>query len=169
IAERAGVSVGSVYQYFPNKDAILIALARQHIDEAQQRLGALIVQVRRSPQPVAVILRRLVDAVVAEHDEDEALHRAMFRRTPPSAALQQQLREVDAALVSQVAELLEAMPQVQVADRQCAAYLAVQTVDLLVHGYLLDPPAQPSREAFLAGLVDMLTAYLTAAPGDAVP
>src|ERR1700727_158166 len=33
IAERAGVSIGSLYQYFPNKDAILVALARRHLAE----------------------------------------------------------------------------------------------------------------------------------------
>ena len=32
IAERAGVSVGSLYQYFPNKDAILVALTERHVD-----------------------------------------------------------------------------------------------------------------------------------------
>src|SRR5947207_4379776 len=33
IAERAGVSIGSLYQYFPNKDAIVAELARRHIAE----------------------------------------------------------------------------------------------------------------------------------------
>jgi AcrR family transcriptional regulator len=32
IADEAGVAIGSLYQYFPNKDAILIELTRQHID-----------------------------------------------------------------------------------------------------------------------------------------
>src|ERR1700722_1032131 len=46
IAERAGVSIGSLYQYFPNKDAILVALARRHLTDGMavlwpqvQRLG----------------------------------------------------------------------------------------------------------------------------------
>lgn len=38
IAERAGVSVGSLYQYFPNKDAILLALGRCHAIEGAQIL-----------------------------------------------------------------------------------------------------------------------------------
>src|SRR5262245_57051675 len=38
IAERAGVSIGSLYEYFPSKDAILIALTEAHIAEAQGML-----------------------------------------------------------------------------------------------------------------------------------
>src|SRR5271154_4777544 len=38
IAERAGVSIGTLYQYFPNKDAILIALARRHLAEGTAAL-----------------------------------------------------------------------------------------------------------------------------------
>src|SRR5271165_1676775 len=38
IAERAGVSIGTVYQYFPNKDAILVALALQHLAEGTAAL-----------------------------------------------------------------------------------------------------------------------------------
>lgn len=33
VAERAGVSVGTLYQYFPNKQSLLIALLHQHLDE----------------------------------------------------------------------------------------------------------------------------------------
>src|SRR5271154_4150665 len=38
IAERAGVSIGTLYQYFPNKDAILVALARDHLAEGTAAL-----------------------------------------------------------------------------------------------------------------------------------
>jgi len=38
ISERAGVSVGTLYQYFPNKDAILLALAERHVLEGEREL-----------------------------------------------------------------------------------------------------------------------------------
>ena len=38
IAERAGVSVGSLYQYFPNKEAVLFALAERHVQRMQRML-----------------------------------------------------------------------------------------------------------------------------------
>src|SRR5215471_21205054 len=40
IAERAGVSIGSLYQYFPNKDAIVMELARRHIAQLDEAASA---------------------------------------------------------------------------------------------------------------------------------
>jgi AcrR family transcriptional regulator len=33
IAERAGISIGSLYQYFPNKESLMTALMEQHATE----------------------------------------------------------------------------------------------------------------------------------------
>jgi AcrR family transcriptional regulator len=41
VAEAAGLSIGSLYQYFPDKDALLVALHNRHLDEVRsQLLGA---------------------------------------------------------------------------------------------------------------------------------
>ena len=40
IAERAGVSIGTLYEYFPNKEALLLALAERHVEEAERGIGA---------------------------------------------------------------------------------------------------------------------------------
>ncbi|MGH7688173.1 MAG: TetR/AcrR family transcriptional regulator [Gemmatimonadaceae bacterium] len=80
IAERAGVNIASLYQYFPNKTAILDALQARHVGKPAQidtetwkRLLEL---------PLAELLVELVDAALAEHAENPALHRTLLMRLP---------------------------------------------------------------------------------------
>ena len=74
IAQAAGVSVGSLYQYFPNREAILSALVHRH----GHRIHALVTEAMH-PQPAALeeAVSRLVAAVFAAHRLDPALHDAL--------------------------------------------------------------------------------------------
>src|SRR5690242_12476623 len=68
IAEKAGVSIGSLYQYFPSKDAILVALAEQHVENA---FAAVLEQVReKRDAPPRELLRVLVDALLRAHQKE---------------------------------------------------------------------------------------------------
>ncbi len=61
IAERAGVSIGSLYQYFPNKQAVLVALLRREWGV----LLADVLRVAESHQPPREALLRLIDVAIA--------------------------------------------------------------------------------------------------------
>src|SRR5688572_17990879 len=54
IAELAGVSIGSLYQYFPSKEALLIALAERHTEQALATLDAAFAEVEEQPLASAV-------------------------------------------------------------------------------------------------------------------
>src|SRR5688572_18416822 len=54
IAEEAGVSIGSLYQYFPSKESLVAALVERHVDEMMTLLEAALVRVAGAPIPVAV-------------------------------------------------------------------------------------------------------------------
>ncbi len=56
--------------------------------------------------------------------------------------------------------LLRANPQVRVEDYRTAAYLVVQSIEALTHGFVVDPPDEVSRERFAAELLQMLVRYL---------
>ena len=63
VAERAGVSVGSLYQYFPNRQALLAAVVERHLDELVDLVEADCPKLRGAK--LAALARGLVDAFIA--------------------------------------------------------------------------------------------------------
>lgn len=101
IAAAAGVSVGTLYEYFPNKDALLFALAQRHVAEAEAGIEAALAGADHGD--TGSWLARLQAAIVASHRfPSEALQRASDARVPALRARAGQLRtRVGEALVAQ--------------------------------------------------------------------
>jgi AcrR family transcriptional regulator len=110
IAERAGVSVGSVYQYFPNKEAILVALAERHIEEGFERVWGLLEEARGRELALETLMRRFVEAMIALHRNEPRLHRVLFEEAPLPAGLRRRLQRLEDAFAEQVAMQLAEWP-----------------------------------------------------------
>lgn len=144
IADEADVSVGSLYQYFPNKDALLVALTTRHIEHTTAGLADLLS--RLDPEVgFDVILRAVVDFLVDQHDLDE-LHLLVMHQAPRTHAISVQLDRARSQLVEMTSQLLAP----RIADEQQRALIArmvVATVDASVHDVILRQPAGKEREA----------------------
>jgi len=160
IAERAGVSVGSLYQYFPNKDAILVALAERHIDTGFALVRELLAEALTDVPVLESLLRRFVVAMIALHEHEPELHRVLFEEAPLPSSLRRSLRKRENDLATEVAELLEAHPEVRMRDPRLTAYILVQTLDSLVHNFILHPPKEIDAKPLTEELVSMLDQYL---------
>ena len=158
IAEAAEMSIGSLYQYFPNKDAILAALIDEHIEAG----GELLAQRSRDglPSSLESTLRLFVRATIDNHCDDPALHRVLFEQAPRSAALLERLHEIESRAVAGVTELLRHHPEVEVADPNFAARLTVTTIESLVHRLIVQPVDTTQLED---EVVRLLLGYLTSA------
>lgn len=159
IAERAGVSIGSVYQYYPNKDAILVELMSAHVESGLAALWALVEG--GLPEALDDLIRVFVRATVDNHRDEPALHRVLFEETPRPPSFVQALHEAEAAVVAVAAGMLAAHPEVRVADTGTAARIVVATIESLVHRLVaarvpVDPQVVEDE------LVLMLVRYLTA-------
>lgn len=165
IAQRAGLSVGSLYQYFPNKDAILVELMDAHIDEGTARLLEVVEEVLARHTPGLPPLEELVDAAVGAmieiHASDHLLHRALFEEAPHPPELVARLHDLEAALVGRVAALLAEHPEVHVPDVQLAARMTVDTIESLVHRAAANDAVDVVDDDFRTELVRLVTGYLT--------
>lgn len=101
IAIRAGVSVGSLYQYFPNKEALLVELARRHMEEATGVFQYLL----RPGRPSAQWLPEAASALAAQH-ADGHLHRVLYIHATTTPALRALFEQMETMLCAKVCELL---------------------------------------------------------------
>lgn len=149
VADRAGVSIGSLYQYFPDKDALLLALAERHIGEATQVLVAEFVALERDRPDLECTLTRLIDAVVALHRQDPAMHRLLFDQTPRTPELAGRLRDLERQLGAAVSAQLQRL-EVGGPVPDARGLLLVQAIEAQVHGAVLAPPGDVPVEELVS-------------------
>ncbi|HET6507290.1 MAG TPA: TetR/AcrR family transcriptional regulator [Baekduia sp.] len=167
IAERAGVSIGSLYQYFPNKDAILVALVQRHLEEGVAVAGPVLAGLTAERPPVDVAMRRLVEAMVALHRERPALHRVLFEEAPRPPALRRRLDALEDAAVAAVSAYLRERDDVG-RDPELAARMVARVVETVTHELVLRPRGV-AVDAYVDEAVVLLTAYLTTNRDTGVP
>ncbi|AZS84617.1 TetR/AcrR family transcriptional regulator [Streptomyces griseoviridis] len=160
IAERARVSIGSLYQYFPNKDAILAELLVRHIDRGTwTRTDRLDL----SPGSLEAAVRILVRDAIDNHRDDPQLLRIMIEQAPVSRELLDTMDRHSRIRGGEVRDFLARHPDVRVRDLDTAAELILFTVETNTHKLMADPRGVPV-ETFESELVDMVTRYLSGSP-----
>ncbi len=159
IARRAGTSIGSVYQFYPNRDALLHALAEQYVRD----LFALI-DAGDTPADVARLpLEALVDALIEPFVEFHRAHPGYFAILFAPQGMESlrrvrgRLRDV---LVERMEKLLQARaPRLSPSRRRRMAMTAVEAARAVLQ-FIETAVAPPEREALRDELRTMLVAYL---------
>ena len=160
IARRAGVSIGSLYQYFPNKEAIVASLIEREVQKDRQFLEALFAGVREAPLEEAV--RRLIDAVMNRCEADLVLAVAL-REQIPRVEWTGQMREATSYLETALANLLRArFPEADDERLRQSAFIVVRAVDGIVNAALFDHPVWLSDEGFRGAVASLVTEHLAA-------
>lgn len=165
VAERAGVSVGSVYQYFPNKDSLVTALHERHAAQMQEAIEQVLAASRA--QDLRESLAAIVHALLAAHRVEPELHRVLEQEFPFFDAPREQ-SPADRGIFQHVRQLLERhRAQLRQPDLDLATWMVLQTMESLVHAAVIPPTPGHAPAAVEQAIVDMLAAYLLGAPGQA--
>lgn len=155
VAAVAGVSIGSLYQYFPNKESLVAALLHRHLDETQgmiRREAATLLAL-----PVEQAVRRFVELMIAAHRVDPALHRVFVEQIPRIGALASIETVHDEGIQLARTYLEHHRTELRPIDLDLAAFLIVTTIESVTHGAVLSRPAMLER----ADLVDETAALVT--------
>lgn len=138
IAEEAGVSIGSLYQYFPSKEALVAALIERHTWEMTELLRDALVRVLDRPIPEAA--SELVRLMIASHGIDPKLHKVLTEQVPRVGRLDR-LFDMEAQIVQLVRAYLEAhRHEILPRDLDVASFVLVQTVEALTHAAVVRKP-----------------------------
>jgi AcrR family transcriptional regulator len=157
IADAAGVSIGSVYQYFADRRAILTALRDRHVAEMSQLVERRLVDHAGATLPA--LMRGLIEAMIEAHALDPGLYQLLLAQVPPGSGeephLEGRLRgAVRLALASRASELDPA------AGEDKLLFVLTQMMESLAHAVVLHRPPSLSLAAAKEEAVRAVVSYV---------
>ena len=153
IAQVAGVSVGTIYQYFPDKDRIFDALIRREIAGELAILAAAVPDPRT---PLGDALRTVLETLVRARPDAPLLYRALEQ--VPNAIFRRRVAEAREGAVAWVRALLRSHPkEIRVKDLDVAAFLLVSAAE----GVAMNATPEFYRSRGAAELATLFIRYLT--------
>ena len=162
VALAAGVSIGSLYQYFPSKEALVAALVEQH----QARMFAALTAVTSATRAVNLpgITRIVVDGLIAAYRVDPKLHEVLCQEVPKVGELKNVYRFEEQLAQAGKEYLVGYRDAIRTEDLERTIFLLAHAVPSVIRASVKNDP-QGTCDAILASeITDMVLRYLMVDP-----
>lgn len=161
IAEAAGVSIGTLYQYFPSKDALLLELSRRHSERMQAVFVRQFALARALPLRAAV--RLIIQAELEAMMLDLPLQRVLFEQVHRSG-LDGHIKQVQAQVAALLRQaLLERSQELRGLDLELVPFMLLHALDGVCQAALRERPELVASEQFLTECTNLVLRYLASA------
>lgn len=159
VVERAGVSIGTLYQYFPNKESLVAALIDGHVREVLAVVEETLAEHASAVLPT--VLRAVIKASLDAHRVNPALHKVLSEQVPREGALADAIcisNRLTDLLQTHLQERCPGLPRAQV---RLIAFMVETTVEALTHRAVIEAPLWLTTGALEQEAMDLLLPYLT--------
>jgi AcrR family transcriptional regulator len=157
VAKKAGVSIGSLYQYFPSKESLVLALEDEHSAEMQRLIMQTVEQMQGAP--VEVVVQTFIESFLHMHEVDPKLHRVLSEQVPRIGGYEK-LKELMLPGARLVRAWLEAnQAQFRKVDLDVATFVLVSSVEAVTHMSVLDEQGL-DRKALASEVSELVLRYL---------
>jgi len=162
IAAVAGVSVGSLYQYFPSKEALVAALIDRHMTEMVEVFEAHFDALNTLPLPVAAYA--LVKVMLEAHRVNPRLHKVLVEQVPRVGRLNR-LHEIEMRVGTRIRAYFESRrSELRTEDLDLAVFICVYTVEGLTHAAVLEHPEYLQDDKLAREITAVLLRYVMKDP-----
>jgi len=161
IAEVAGVSIGSLYQYFPSKEALVAAVVDRHTQELSEVTRSALVKM--AARPIEVAAREFVSVAIDAHRVNPKLHGVLAEQIPRVGRLENIEANVRDGYTLVRGYLEAHRDEIDVADLDLAAFVVVTVVEALTHAAVLRRPdilADKKARQFVDDVTRLVVRYL---------
>ena len=161
IAEVAGVSIGSLYQYFPSKEALVAAVIDRHTQEISEVTRKALV--KAAALPIEAAAREFVSVAIDGHRVNPTLHGVLAEQIPRVGRLENIEANVRDGYALVRGYLEAHRDEIDVADLDLAAFVVVTVVEALTHAAVLRRPdilTDEKARQFVDNVTRLLVGYL---------
>lgn len=159
VAETAGVSVGTLYQYFPDKLALLAAVAERKLEETHQAFEQLMAAVR--PLPLRAALDAMMRGMWVLVRSSQPLHASLYSELYAAGCGDLYRRYLARYTDTIQRSLEERKAEVRVEDTRVAAYVVLCFSEGLAQNVSFDPPPEELTDTFLRECTRLAFVFLT--------